>query len=913
MVYFNSFNIEVKMKNVVKGSLFEMEVEQILQLRGYKVIRNNLINGTQVDLHATKNDPLDNISFVVECADREGSIGIDLVKEKSAILLSLKDEEFIYRLMFVSKNGFTAEAKAFAKKNPNLLLLTMTELENLLVNLLPYVNSFLHNYEHSLGMFKDANLINNYVELSARDEKKSLILSIDYFLRDWLKSESNNLLFLLGDYGSGKTSFCRHFVYKFLKEKYIQRLDTKYTPILMNLRDVRGKLELKKLVTDTLVQFYGVELPSYAAFEKLCATGNIILVLDGFDEMSDRSDSQTLIDSFNQIYLLAALDIKIILTCRSNFFRSHEDIINLLKRFSISIPIDDQNKILEFSLAEQGHILYLEKFNEDQIREFIEKRLKNNAEEMIGTIKKIHDLSDLSTRPVLLDMIVSSLPELQKAKNRINSAALYSHYTDRWSTRDQWRVTIPLDIRKTFCETLAWVMHCANITEIPFEILEKTMIGSLNAVTNNPEQLEKFKNDIQTCSFLVRTGSENEFRFAHKSFVEFFFARKLVNNFTSGIPIEKPDMDDWFPGYKKNLFYLDGVYPSFFENHKIMMLDYFRNSINDRFHSLPTFHAFQIAELSGKFHSIPEIGSYLESEIQAIFRKQMGSSFSQDIIVSEEIATFVIEHLSNLSVNLKTVISRLEDQGTIDVFCDVLRLAPSSEWINQNSKTLKEYLNKGTNDNLKIACISSLLKYPSLIDLKLIRSVREKISERGWSYVLFEIASSINDYEKIITNIVQNDNLKPIDQAICLSGLSGRFPADEKGEKLRTLVTDLMMSKDENERDLALKVCYALPEKERLLIISNAFKKIDSKAFKKVLIQLLQEYTEKDSWKIFRSLAFIELDPEVKRLLYEAEQVLRNISSSQKSRSGWSHVNGSKAIRESIWKWPKEKRPTILM
>ena len=233
------------MKNVVRGSLFEMGVEQILQLRGYKVIRNNLINGTQVDLLATKNDPLDNVSFAVECADREGSIGIDLVKEKSAILLSLKGEEFIYRLMFVSKNGFTAEAKAFAKANPNLLLLTMTELENLLVNLLPYVNSFLHNYEHSLGMFKDANLINNYVELSARDEKKSLILSIDHFLRDWLKSESNNLLFLLGDYGSGKTSFCRHFVYKLLKEKYIQRLDTKYTPILMNLRDVRGKLELK--------------------------------------------------------------------------------------------------------------------------------------------------------------------------------------------------------------------------------------------------------------------------------------------------------------------------------------------------------------------------------------------------------------------------------------------------------------------------------------------------------------------------------------------------------------------------------------------------------------------------------------------------------------------------------------------
>jgi len=142
------------MNTVAKGRAFEEEVGQILRLKGYTVIRNNLINGTQIDLHATKNDPLDNISFVVECADRDAAIGVDLVKEKASVLLSLRDARSFYRLLFVSKRGFTAEAKAFAAKQPNVILLTLTELEELLVDLMPYATSYVHNYEHSCANYQ---------------------------------------------------------------------------------------------------------------------------------------------------------------------------------------------------------------------------------------------------------------------------------------------------------------------------------------------------------------------------------------------------------------------------------------------------------------------------------------------------------------------------------------------------------------------------------------------------------------------------------------------------------------------------------------------------------------------------------------------------------------------------------------
>jgi hypothetical protein len=166
------------MSNVSQGATFEQEVERILSLKGYKVTRNNLINGTQIDLHASRNDPLENVSLVVECADRDAAIGVDLVKEKSAVLLSLQGLKTLYRLMFVARNGFTAEAKAFADAHPNISLLTLDALENLLVDLTPYANWYIHNYERSLGVFKDGELYANYIDLSARDEKGALIKSL---------------------------------------------------------------------------------------------------------------------------------------------------------------------------------------------------------------------------------------------------------------------------------------------------------------------------------------------------------------------------------------------------------------------------------------------------------------------------------------------------------------------------------------------------------------------------------------------------------------------------------------------------------------------------------------------------------------------------------------------------------------
>ena len=259
---------------------------------------------------------------------------------------------------------------------------------------------------------------------------------------------------------------------------------------------------------------------------------------------------------------------------------------------------------------------------------------------------------------------------MKSLKKEFNSAALYKYYTNRWTNRDQWRVTMPLKIRQTFCETLAWVMSCSDITEISFSTLDKILTNSLEKISSGSEQLEKFKNDIQTCSFLVRSGVENNFRFAHKSFVEYFFAQKLVNDLVSEIPIEKIDKKEWFPDTQKVNY---NINEQFFinrevNNKKIFMLDYYRDLLNDRISSHPSFNALLDAELATHITFPKSFNIYFETEMQSVFKNKLIKSFSQEIVITEEIATFAIEIISNLSIKFNSLIDKLSNLNSFKYF-----------------------------------------------------------------------------------------------------------------------------------------------------------------------------------------------------------------------------------------------------
>ncbi len=342
------------------GKAFEERVERLLRLIGFSVERDVRVRGTQVDLVARRADAMAPVTYLVECTDQMRPVGIDYVKEKAGSLLNLINGDQLIVLSIIAPNGFTVDAKDFAAERPNLILRTVEELEEELIQFEPYRDGYLNHYEKSTGIFKEAQLYDYYVEPTAIASDEGAKGPIEGMVRDWLTDAENNVLFILGDYGAGKTSFLRQFTYKLLAAPPAENGHPSPVPILIPLREYRQALNIRQVITDTLLNEYGVQLPSFGTFEHFCSLGRALLLLDGFDEMAAQSDQATLFDCLAQIFILAQLEVKVVVTCRSNFFRSHYQLFELLKEFTIELPQLGSSDVDQRPLGRHGGLITIQ-------------------------------------------------------------------------------------------------------------------------------------------------------------------------------------------------------------------------------------------------------------------------------------------------------------------------------------------------------------------------------------------------------------------------------------------------------------------------------------------------------------------------------------------------------------------------
>src|SRR6185503_18099386 len=93
------------------------------------------------------------------------------------------------------------------------------------------------------------------------------------------------------------------------------------------------------------------------AFERLCSTGRVLLVLDGFDEMVSSVSQSSIMDAFGQLLVLAALNVKTIVTCRTNMFSSHRELLTMLRKIAIEIPDSELSAALSVPMERAGRIV----------------------------------------------------------------------------------------------------------------------------------------------------------------------------------------------------------------------------------------------------------------------------------------------------------------------------------------------------------------------------------------------------------------------------------------------------------------------------------------------------------------------------------------------------------------------------
>jgi RNA polymerase sigma factor (sigma-70 family) len=500
------------------GKYFEEEVLKILRVLGYTVERNVHIGGCQVDIYGEYRTGVISLKLMVECKDysNDKSVGIEDLNKFFAVFTIARNCGIVDKGLFVTTNGFTPQAKTFAC-TAGIELTTYSDLSTQLVNLDGYIDQIIQDYERTpVSKF--------YIDLSGTEEEEyegnedvKIYRPIDTFVDRCLFKDKQSKLALLGNFGTGKSTFCRKYAYD-LAKKY-KKDNTNRIPVIISLKGYDSRFHIQQLVLDTLQYRYGVNLTSPVSLA-LQRIGKFIFLFDGLDEMDAKANLDMVRANLRELRTISEIkENKFIVTCRTHFFRNKV-----------------QAEVLsDFNLA------FIPEWGEIELKEYLEKRFGDNWNNHIARIYGTHNLLELARTPLFLDMIAEALPKLGDFVKRIE---LYQTYTEFWIKDQSNRRNALLNAneRRIFVKELAVKLFTGNLTSCHFSEFNGIVRHCLNRVQSEGDmrfegidavQLDYLCSDVQTCTFLIRDAAGN-FSFRHNSFMEFFVAQVLNEDIKKG-------------------------------------------------------------------------------------------------------------------------------------------------------------------------------------------------------------------------------------------------------------------------------------------------------------------------------------------------------------------------------------------
>nr|VFJ68993.1 MAG: Pentapeptide repeat-containing protein [Candidatus Kentron sp. FW] len=380
-----------------------------------------------------------------------------------------------------------------------------------------------------------ANLSGNYVPSSAREivpgqDRSISSQTLDEIFAAFLADSQRSFMALLGDFGTGKTSFSLHYFVR-LAEQFLEDPNQRI-PLFISLKDYPGRLDSAAFLEREFFRRFEIPL-SFAVFRDLALAGRFVLFVDGFDEMASLSDQAATLTNFRELTKLTFENLqfmvlpsdtpqrrnKLFLTCRTHYFLTEAQQRDLLT-FDYTVLYRNYATRSRYAIA----TVLLQEFTEAQVLEYVENASGDpeKARGILDIIKSTYNLEELSSRPLLLEMIVASLERL-KDEESIDAYQLYKVYTDIWIERDDWRARMTPEGKRASMWELAAKMHReGGDFSLHYSQLDPPKPSYLKPDVSHNEE-DYFRYEVTTCSFLNRDGQGN-YKFIHKSFWEFFLA-----------------------------------------------------------------------------------------------------------------------------------------------------------------------------------------------------------------------------------------------------------------------------------------------------------------------------------------------------------------------------------------------------
>ncbi|MEG3906969.1 NACHT domain-containing protein [Microcoleus sp. w1-18aA5] len=345
---------------------------------------------------------------------------------------------------------------------------------------------------------------------------------IEGYLDLWLNDPVKEHISVLGEFGTGKSWFAMHYAWMALQRyRNAQKrgLERPRLPLVIPLRDYAKAVSVESLFSEFFFRKHEIPLAGYSAFEQLNRMGKFLLIFDGFDEMAAKCDRQETINNFWELAKAVVPGAKVILTCRTEHFPEGKE-----GRALFNAELQASTTILTGEIP-QFEVLELEKFNDEQIRQALSFQTE------AATVEKVMgnpQLLDLARRPVMTELILEALPDIEAGKP-VDMSRIYLYAVRRKIERDikaERTFTSVADKLYFLCE-LSWEMLSTNQMSLNYRGFPDRIRSLFGSVVQEEKDLDHWHYDMMGQTMLIR-NADGDYTPAHRSLLEFFVAYKFA-------------------------------------------------------------------------------------------------------------------------------------------------------------------------------------------------------------------------------------------------------------------------------------------------------------------------------------------------------------------------------------------------
>ncbi|MCC5633971.1 NACHT domain-containing protein, partial [Nostoc sphaeroides CHAB 2801] len=344
---------------------------------------------------------------------------------------------------------------------------------------------------------------------------------IDGYIDLWLDDPAKEHISILGEFGTGKTWFVFHYAWTALqryRDAQKRGVERPRLPLVITLRDFAKALNVENVLAGFFFSQHNIRINS-EVFDQLNRMGKLLLIFDGFDEMAAKVDRQQMINNFWELAKVVVPGAKVILTCRTEHFPEAKE-----GRALLNAELQASTKKLTGETP-QFEVLELEKFNDEQIRQVLSYQAEAaTVEQVIGNPQ----LLDLARRPVMTELILEALPDIEAGKP-VDMSRVYLYAVRRKMERDikaERTFTSLADKLYFLCE-LSWEMLSTDQMSLNYRLFPDRIRRLFGSAVQEEKDLDHWHYDMMAQTMLVR-NADGDYTPAHRSLLEFFVAYKFA-------------------------------------------------------------------------------------------------------------------------------------------------------------------------------------------------------------------------------------------------------------------------------------------------------------------------------------------------------------------------------------------------